>query len=148
MTNETMLVLVDTLLGLLAREMEIPPERWTSECLARSSRAWHHVALLEDADEVGTMSSAFSGEIWETLAVGRSVFDMVSNIDEIAAGHMPFPAWGCPYCVDDDGDPVRLDYLGHGEWVCPSCCSHTVSPADDACVRLDADEVGLGGEMS
>lgn len=145
MTNEMLIGLVDTLMGLLACEVGIAPADWSGECLRRSRRAYDACVRAED-DVPAAWSGAVAGEVWEALAVGRPASLVVDNLDE-AAGHYAFPVWGCPYCEDDEGVPVALDFLGHGEWVCPSCCSYTISPEDDACVRLD-DEGVLGGELS
>lgn len=143
MTNDMLVGLVDTLMGLLSSEMDCAPADWSGECLRRSRRAYDACVRAED-DGAAAWSGAVAGEIWEALAVGRPASLVVDNLDE-SARHYVFPSWGCPYCVDDDGDPVVLDFLGHGEWVCPSCGCHTVSPYDDACVPLiemDADAAG------
>lgn len=139
MTNTNTVLLVDTLLGLLSNEMDIPPADWSSECLARSRRAWGVSSDLSDCDPVGALSFAFAGEVWDALAVCRSARDVVMDCEELAKQYA-IPTWGCPYC-DDDGEYVPLSFLG-GEWVCPSCGCHTESPLDDACVRLDTDDCG------
>lgn len=145
MTNEMFIGLVDTLMGLLSSEMDCAPADWSGECLRRSRRAYDACVRAED-DGAAAWSGAVAGEIWEALAVGRPASLVVENLDE-SARHILFPVWGCPYCDTDDGVPVRLDFLG-GEWSCPSCGCHTVSPVDDACVLLDWDETVLGGDLS
>lgn len=146
MTNEMLIGLVDTLMGLLACEVGIAPSDWSRECLLRSRRSYDACVRAEN-DMPAAWSGAVAGEVWEALAVGRPASLVVENLDE-AARHYAFPAWGCPYCEADEGVPVRLDFLG-GEWSCPSCGCHTVSPYDDACVPLiEMDEGVLGGEMS
>lgn len=153
MTNEYIAVIVDELMGLLAIEpaSRIAPADWTGECMARSRRAWDRVARLEDDDDDprARLSAVVEGEVWEALAVGRPARDVVENLDEMFGRHYRFPRWGCPYCETDGGLPVPLSFDGSGEWSCPSCGCHTVSPYDDACVPLiEMDEGVLGGEMS
>lgn len=143
MTNSNIILLVDTLMGLLSREMDIPPADWSNECLARSRRAWHRFLALEDLDPRASLCAGVEGEIFEALSVGRSARDVVSFLREFFEGNdVMLSGWGCPYCVDADGDPVPLSF-GGSDWVCPACGCHTVSPVDDACVRLDDDGDGV-----
>ncbi len=138
MTNEMVTVIVDELMGLLAIEpaSSLAPADWSGEMMARSRRAWARAAALEDDDGPAVLSSVVEAEIWEALAVGRPARDVVNNLDELLSRHVDVPVWGCPDCVDDNDVPVRLDYLGGGEWCCPACGCHTVSPYDDGCVWL------------
>lgn len=138
---EAAAVVLDVALGLLASEMAVAPADWSRVCLDRSARAWRRAVDLEVDDDVAAASAAVEGELWESLALSRPAVDVVARLGDLF-DDFPVGRWGCPDCVDDDGAPVVLSYLGGGVWSCPACGCSTSSPVDDACVDLRGGDCG------
>ena len=121
---------------------EFDAEEVASEFLSESER--ESVSLVETMAEALSFVWVDASRRWILLPPGVSRAEAVGRfLSAYRAGEVPVvsvascwtPAerarrWGCPDCVDAEGDPVGLVSVDGG-WRCPVCGCVSSSPVDD-----------------
>ena len=129
---------LNALLGMFCSAVgsdAVPASELPAWYLEKSRQYWRALPSAPDYDTARSL--VIGAEVLEGVASTRPSSEILESCLSALEGDSVF-GWLCPDCSDLE-KKTRLDYVGGGEWVCPSCGCHTVSPLDDACVPVWGD---------